>query len=214
MSFFGPMPVVLFPNALVQVQHELKPRNAKHGLPETFKVLEDTLFPVVKYKLMPYMVEILKLKNPNMDAVTFAKNFSSLYTSDRAFSNKHGSNSGDFKVENLITGGATLRLVNGKPFRKRGYWYYSVWAVNVFNPIIPSTLDTLDMTINFLPTISTTEKQLDASGKWTGLYRKTSFPQFDGNSVIPFWGKDGKNSIRADYVKHFEGSVIPSPFIL
>jgi hypothetical protein len=199
------VPSTVEAGTLMQVKHDqeqgIKPRND----PETFKSLTDKMFQITP-AIAVYWQGLLRLKNPNMTDPQFNQNWRGLTASNRAFTNKHGWDSGDFRIENIICGGATVRTTTGIPFRTAGYWYYEVYALDPLAiPVLPSSAVMIDMTLNFLPTISTGIKVRKF------VYRVNAFPQFNGNSIVPYFGVGGKNAIRADHLRVV--TKVNSPFI-
>ena len=205
-------PPTLQPNSMIFINHELKPRNPKVSLPETFKTLKDRMFPV-NVSMLAYVKGILKLMKPGLMIAEFESNMRSLYSDDRAFSNKHPYPD-NFAIENLDCGGNTRRVTTGKPFYKMFYWWYEVHAIDPSHlPVIDTARDAgqIDFTVHIVPVISTTIKILNQYGVWTGQYRKNPFPQFQGRSVVPYFGQNGLNYVRADRITPV--NVIPEPFI-
>ena len=202
----------LSPNTLVFINHEPTPRNKKVSLPETFKTLKDRFFPV-NASMLAYVKGILKAMCPGLSDADFEKNMHSLYTGDRAFSNKHPYPD-NFSIENLDCGGNCRRVTTGKPFKKVLFWWYEVQAIDPSHlPNTPADAGQIDFAIHTVPTISTTIKILNRFGVWTHQYRKNAFPQFNGRSLVPYFGAGGVNYVRADRVTALSGQVMPSPFV-
>ncbi len=216
-NWFSAPPLTLPKDSLVREKHDQELGRAGRNNPETFKSLTDKMFPLTP-AMINYWQAILKLKSPNITPGLFLKNWRALAASDRAFTNKHGWDSGDFRIENLICGGATRRLVDGIPFKAAGYWYYKVYALDPAHvPALPLSESAIDMTLCFLPTISTTNKVLVQVGKvkkWKGQYFVDPFPQFKyARAIVPYFGVNGVNAIRSDFLIPLKGNKIPSPFI-
>jgi hypothetical protein len=207
-DWFTPTPPTLQPGQLIFHNHEMAPRNKKVSLPETYKTVSDRMFHM-NHAMVEYTMAILHTMNPTMADADFIKAYSSLYASDRAFSNKHGYNSGDFAIEDLECGGGTKKVKTGIPQKRAGYWCYDVYAIDPNHLPDPTKID---VTLHIIPVISSIKKILDQYGVWTGLYYKTPFYQFNYN-IVPFFGLNGTNAIRCDQVTPLQGSVIPRPFV-
>lgn len=200
------VPPTIPAGTLMQVKHDQEQGIRLRNNPETFKSLTDKMFQVTP-AIAIYWKGILKLKNPNLTDAQFNQSWRGLTAGNRAFTNKHGWDSGDFRIENLICGGATVKVTTGIPFRTAGWWQYEVYALDPVNPplYIPASVSLIDMTLNFLPTISTNIKVRKF------VYRVNAFPQFNGNSIVPYFGVGGRNSLRADHLRVV--TKVNSPFI-
>lgn len=176
------------PGGLVYVKRDTKPRN-RVGDPATYKCLSGS-YTTVTPEILEYMKSIQKLASPGLSEKDFERNFASLWKGDRAFSNKRGYESGNFGVEAVYTTGATFRAVTGKPFFKRLGWWLEVYAIDPNKlPPVPARVEDIDWTLHFRPTIAT-------AVRYGSSYRTNPFPQFGGNSIIPFFGINGRNAIQ------------------
>ena len=172
---------------MVFIQHEVNARkghgNAPDSLPETFKQLTDKKF-AMGGKLDAYIWDLWLMLNPTMSAKDFLRNWCSFWTSSRAFSNKCGWNSGDFKYENLYCGGATFNAT-GNVRKRFGVLWTEVYAIDPLRPPIV-TIEWV-RTLHFFPVINTT-----ASVPGSKMTQKTPFPQFNGNCPLPLVGDKGR----------------------
>jgi hypothetical protein len=188
------------------VKHDTRPRG-RVGLPETIKPLNDRYIPVSP-KMFMYLQDLLQLASPGMSTVEFYRNWRSLTTRGRAFSNKHGSEDGSFSVENLITGGATVQLVTGKPIFSRVQWWAECRAICVHDPMpaVPENIGLIDWTVHFHPTVITTFK-IDS------VYRVDPFAQFGGHSVWPMFSWTDSNYYPWSRMIPYNGPQVLSPYI-
>lgn len=180
------------PNTLVFVTHDMVARDLNGrvagGEPETNKCLSDEKI-VVTPQLEALMRAVIRLYNPTMDSNAFEHAWQSLFASNRAFSNKSGWDSSEFKLENLVCGGATLRAITGVPYRAAGDNWLDVHALDPENlPAIPTRIEQIDPTLFFFPVI--------AMQNISGQFQADPFPQFGGRCPVPFVGKGGRNAIR------------------
>ena len=191
---------------LVYVKHDGRPRN-KVGDPETFRCWDDQWFPVDTW-LYRYWQQILMLFSPTMPAAEFLRNWHSLTRNNCAMTNKHGWNSGDFKLNgNIYFGGTTKRLTTGRLVKKGGEYWYEVYALKISDlRVIPQTIAQVDLTLHVRPVTATAIQLPD------GTYRADAFGQFDGNSIYPFISTSGRSLIHASNAIILPDQNIPSPF--
>lgn len=183
--------------------HDEVPRN-KFGDPETIGTYTRE-FNRVTPELESYWRGLLKILSPDMSKKDFERNWKSLTASDRAFTNDHGWNSGQFALQSLICGGATVKAVTGQIIIKSGKLWMEVYAIDPKKlPPLPSS--TPDMTLHFYGVIST-------AIKYKSTYRKNPFPQFKGNSIIPFVSRGGRALLPYSKLRLLPDFNIPRPFV-
>lgn len=188
------------------VNHDLQPRGGVNGLPETNKCLTDAFFPV-STQLLALIRAVERLLNPELNETEFGHEFDGLFRNNAGFSNQHGIESGDFRIENVYCGGATFQAVSGEAVRAAGALWLQVYAIDPENlPPIPGTLAGIDMRRWFFPTTARTNAS-------------NPFPNFGGRCLIPLLGAGGTNHIawnnedRVDHVGVVQVPTIQHPFL-
>jgi hypothetical protein len=188
------------------VNHDLQPRGGVNGLPETNKCLTDAFFPVSP-QLLAVIQAVERLLNPDLNDSEFEHEFGGLFRDNAGFSNQHGIESGDFRIENLYCGGATFQAVGGDLLKAAGALWLQVYAIDPNDPpAIPQTLAGIDMRRWFFPTTALTNAS-------------NPFPNFNGRCLIPFLGVGGLNYIawnnpdREDKVGVVQVPTIQIPFL-
>lgn len=176
---------------LYMVRHDAVPRKD----PEVFKSGNDSFYPV-STSLSAYIIGLLRLLNPSMPYAEFIRQLSNLYSTNRAFSNGHPYDSSDWRIENLICGGATVRKTG---FRKKigGKWHSEVYALDPTTHFIPpKSLSEVNMEVHFFAVVSNS-------------VGAQPFPQLGGKCVIPYLGKGGRNYLNESYLMHVGTIVQP-----
>lgn len=193
-------------NDLWFVNHDLQPRGGTNGLPETNKCLSDNFFRVTD-QLLALIRAVERLLNPQLSDGDFENELGGLFRNNAGFSNQHGIESGDFRIENLYCGGSTFQAVSGEVVAAVGSMWLQVFAIDPnYPPAIPQTLAGIDMRRWFFPTTALTNAS-------------NPFPNFNGRCLIPFLGDGGKNYIawnnadRQDNVGVVKVPSIQPPFL-
>ncbi len=174
---------------LLYVNHE--PVSRGTGLPDTYQ------FYVFRFEPAPpgsalraYIRGVQRLAVPNMPADKFEANMAAFWAGNRALSNGHDYEL-NFAVGPVITGGAMVRAT-GNSMSKAGGTFVEVYAIDPDHlPPVPDSIDKLDWTLHFRPTIVSPFKRLD--GRWL----VNPFPQFDGWGIAPLLGRDGRQWLNA-----------------
>lgn len=150
-----------------------------HGDPETIHGRNGSevsigLPPLYWNRWGKYWRELNMMANPGMAKADFERAWLSLINPARAFTNYNM-----FKIQDIVTGGTTLRLVTGD----REYSsYYRVHCLNgkLPPPALPATMADLDMTTHFIAT------NLSAYRFPDGTFEVDGFPQFPHVTIVPF----------------------------
>lgn len=214
-----PVPAPQSSRSLYFVKHDGLPRHSSD--PETVPTFYDRLIPMTP-EMVNYWQGLLKLMNPGMSQNDFNHFWKSLTTSARAFDNGNGSETDHFKIQELICGGAVVEAVSDTPVKLRGKLWLAIHTLDPLHvPSLPVSRADIDMTKSFLPTIATDAVAPNgqkmpswmymADGK--GTYKVDPFPQFNGNSIVPFFSKGGMNYLPLDrLVKIPDAQPFPSAF--
>lgn len=155
--------------------YNFQPRNLKNPVPETCPLYSGAVNPLTP-EWIAYWQGILRLCNPDMDAVQFERAWQSLVAGNRAFTNGTGPDSGNFALHSLTCGGATHEMLSGDPVRG----HVEIYTLNSrrLPPAIPSKATDIDMTRHFFATTGSNVKLAD------GSYAVYGFPQFE-NCIVP-----------------------------
>ena len=172
------------------VKHESRSRG--QGLPDTYQYYDFRFARALPGSaLREYIRGVQRLAVPYMSEQDFETNMASFWAGNRALSNGHGYEE-DFAVGPVITGGAMARATGNVIYRV-GNALVEVYALDPESlPAVPSSLDGVDWTLHFRPTIVTRFVRPD--GRW----RVNPFPQFDGWGIAPILGEGGRQWINAD----------------
>jgi hypothetical protein len=187
-----PTPVHYDDGQLLYVKHESDSRG--RGLPDTYQYYLFRFWPAPPGSaLRAYIQNVQRLAVPGMPADEFENNMQGLWAGNRALSNGHDYES-NFAVGPVLTGGAMVRATSGSMY-KAGVQYLEIYAIDPEHlPAVPGSIAQLDWTLHFRPTIVTQIRRPD--GRWL----VNPFPQFDGASVAPILGQDGRQWLRASYL--------------
>ena len=206
-----PPPPTSIGGVYVFVKWDTKPRN-KRGAPAVYPTLA-CAWVKGQGAVLDYLVEMQHLMAPRYLDVpvgsgisAFEREMRSLWRSDAAFSNRHPWGASNFAIQGIYTTGATFRAITGKPYFARLRWWIDVYALDPLHlPSVPTNWDNIDWTLHFHPTSST-------DIEYGNTIRTNPFPQFDGASIIPFFGAGGVQAIQFSNIKFLPDKTIPNPY--
>ncbi len=199
LSLLVPVTVTVpIPNPSLSGLYWIMPDPEPRNNPATQKSMVDLFFKV-STKMSAYIHSIERLLNPKMSTNDLEQNLRALFGGQTAFSNGHAYDSGDWAIENLDCGGATVRAAGDNLILTRGKLWLPIKAIDPTSPPdIPASLDKLDPTMHFMPTISVPQ----------GL---NPFPMFSGRCAVPRLGAGGIKHVEWDVVHPVTS--VQNPFV-
>ncbi len=172
-------------------RYAYRPRDLIHQVPQTVPLYSGESLHFNR-SWIDYWRDILRLCNPGMKVEDFERGWKSLITSDRAFTNGTGPDTGHFALHPITCGGATHEMVTGEP-EKHGMRIYTLkWASDP--PPVPKDPSGLDMTRHFMATTGSSLRLPD------GSYAVHGFPQFE-NPIVPLASWHGTDLIEPSRIK-------------
>ena len=123
-----------------------------------------------------------------MPKATFDRFNKSLFGPHLYITNNHAIGTESFAIENLYTGGATFRPVDGTVITKAGKRWMQVYCIDPHHlPPAPASLHELDLLQGW---------SFPCTAPSDGV--ANPFPQFEGRVLLPLFGQDGRNFIQYD----------------
>ncbi len=179
-------------------QYGYRPRNLYSPVPETVPLYSGVAMPVTE-AWQEYWQGLLHLCNPDMNWYDFQRGWTSLVTSDRAFTNATGSQTDNFRLHDIVCAGATLEMVTGIPEGPNSS-RMRIYTLNMlrYPPPVPATVHEIDMTRHFFATTGSNVKLAD------GSYAVYGFPQFE-NTIVPLVSDDNVDWIDVTRIKPVTG---------